>query len=341
MPKEILLYGAIASYSVETFINKMEEAKGQSIKVRVNTPGGQSAFGYGAIAKFQEHTGKKGVIVDGDASSMGLMFVLLADSNDRKAVNTARFVVHRPSYGEYYEKSEYFPQVLKDDLAASCKDMEALFRKGIDVNKFEALKKVSVAEIFATDKRLEVRLSAKEAKDIGLINEIVDLTVDLKANIEANLLACAEEETGLLLAARAEDEKPKNQNTEAMTIEKLKAEFPLVFAAAIAMGVEKEKDRVGSWMAWMEIDPKKVKEGIEKGGEITAKISQELQVSALKGDALKKLAADSAEDVNTKGNPDGQKDAEAGKGGDATAKQSKAAIDFEKELDGLNPKKAA
>ena len=323
--------------SIAAFIDKMEAAKGQSIKVRVNTPGGQVNYGYGAIAKYKEHKGKKIVQVDGDASSMGLMFVLHAD--EAKAVNTARFIVHRASYGEYYEKSDSFPQVLKDDLIASNKDMEAAFRKKIDVNKFEALKKVPVAEIFALDKRLEVRLSAQDAKDIGLIDEIIDLTDDMTADIESNMLAYAEEETGMKLAARAtEQEKPIIKNTEAMTAEKLKAEFPLVYAAIVAEGVEKERDRVGAWMAWIDIDPKKVIKGIEKGSEINAKVSQELQVSALKGDALAKLAAASAEEIDTTGSADGTKDGEAGSG-DAIKKPNKAVIDFEKELDALNPKK--
>jgi hypothetical protein len=80
-----------------------------------------------------------------------------------------------------------------------------------------------------------------------------------------------------------------------MTIEKLKAEHPELFAQVVAMGVSSERDRVTAWSVFAEIDPKAVAEGI-KGGE---NISQ----TAMAEFTLKKLSATSVEKITTEGAP--------------------------------------
>lgn len=341
MPKEILLYGTIYNYTAQDFIDKMEEAKGDAVNVRVNSGGGEVLYGYGMIAKFKEHAKRKTVQVDGDASSMALMFVLYAANT--KAINQARFVLHRASYGEWFEKSAYFTQAHKDELLKINKDFEAALRSKIDVPVLERMKNVTMADIFSLDKRIDVNLTAQEAKEIGLIEEIIDLTPDVKADIEAKMLAHAEEVSGLKLAAKAPTpENPVNQNT-VMTLEKLKAEHPALYAQIIAegekLGIKKEQDRVGAWMAWAEVDPKKVKEGIDKGEEISAKATQEFTVAMLKGDYLKKLSAESAENVST--DAGGAEGADKDKSKNPKTAAEKSLAEFEADLDKGKKKTAA
>lgn len=338
MSKEILLYGTIYNYTAQDFISKMEEAKSDAVNIRVNSGGGEVLYGYGMIAKFKEHAKRKTVQVDGDASSMALMFVLYAANT--KAISQARFVLHRASYGEWFEKSTYFTQAHKDELLKINKDFEAALRAKIDVNALERMKNVTLANVFSLDTRIDVNLTAKEAKEIGLIEEIIDLTPDVKADIEAKMLAHAEVESGLKLAAKTPTEVPVNTNTT-MTLEKIKAEHPAVYAQILAegekAGIKKEQDRVGAWMAWAEVDAKKVKEGIDKGEEISAKATQEFTVAMLKGDYLKKLAAESADDVT----PDGGAAEGAGKGAKPKTAAEKSLAEFEASLDKGKKKETA
>lgn len=86
MPKEILLYSSIYSYSITDFINQMEAAKGDEVKVRVNCPGGEVYAGFGAIAKFNEHPKAKSIQVDGRADSFAAIICCCAETVDRKSV---------------------------------------------------------------------------------------------------------------------------------------------------------------------------------------------------------------------------------------------------------------
>jgi ATP-dependent protease ClpP protease subunit len=75
MAKEILLYGDINSDSSSLFITRLNDAIADDISVRVNTNGGNPEYGWGSVAKFAEHPGKKSCKVDGKAYSFGAYFL--------------------------------------------------------------------------------------------------------------------------------------------------------------------------------------------------------------------------------------------------------------------------
>lgn len=299
--KEILLYGAIYDWSVEDFINQMEAAKNQDVVVRVNSPGGDVMSGWGLIAKFQEHTKGKKIKVDGQASSMAFIALLFADS--ASALSTSRFVAHRAGYASWIEKDKnLMTQDMWDRLNATNAHFRAAMETKLDIAKFEKIAGITLDEFFSNDTRIDVTLNAQQAKEIGLINEIVPLTANLKAEIESYnsySMGMAAFRDGLssekpaLPQASATPPTTQNKSNMSLTLETLKAEHaPLVKAI-----IEEERARVAAWMEWSDTDPKAVAEAIKGDKTLTmADIStfSKKMASANGLQALRTEAADPA-----------------------------------------------
>jgi len=73
---EVLLYGDIYSQRARDFIKEVDTASGEDLTVRVNSFGGDVDYGWGMIAKFSEHKGKKSVKIDAAAHSMAAFFAI-------------------------------------------------------------------------------------------------------------------------------------------------------------------------------------------------------------------------------------------------------------------------
>lgn len=299
--KDILIYGSINEETSAEFIEEINEALNEDpateIVVRINSNGGSPEYTWGMIAKFNELTGVKKVKNDGKSYSMGLFFNCYVEN--ASALDVSNFLLHRAAYPQWIEQEpEYFNQAMRENLAAINKSLRAAFEAKVDVAKFEKLKGVTLDEVFSMDSRIDVNLTAAEAKKIGLINEIVVITPQLKAEIEANL-----NNYTVGIAAQYTETKinnpinNNNQKKSIMTIEQLKAEHPAVYAAALALGVEQEKDRVGSIMAFNDIDPEAVKKAIASGKFLSETEKSELAIKAiakLKLTATKEEAAPAA-----------------------------------------------
>lgn len=71
-----------------------------------------------------------------------------------------------------------------------------------------------------------------------------------------------------------------------MNISELKSQHPALYAEVlqegVVQGISQERDRSGAWMAFHEIDPKKVKEGLASDKAPSATDLSEFQVSAMK-----------------------------------------------------------
>ena len=260
---EVLLYGYIYSQSAVDFIKAINEVDGDELTVRINTEGGEVVYANGMIAKFKEFVGTKKVIVDGAAYSMGAYYLLYAD--EVEAADFSRILFHRASYGLYYEEN-FMSEAQKGELAAHNKNLEAAFRNKIDVAKFEEISGVTVKALFSMDGRVEVGLSSAEAKKIGLVTKVNKLTPEKKAKINAEMARVEANFPGVRKAAATEViEEPIIQitKTKKMTPEEFKAAHPEAYAAITAKSVESgieqgmkaERDRVGSWNAYSEIDP--------------------------------------------------------------------------------------
>ena len=295
MKKEILLYTSVNSYSSSDFIAALEEAGDNDVCVRINGDGGDPEYGFGMIAKFNEFKGNKLVKVDCKAHSMYVYFLCCAD--DSEALEVSSFTVHRAAYPEWYEGNpDYFTAEKRADVERINSYLRKLLEAKIDVAKFEELKGVKMKDIFSLNGRLDVTLTAAEAKKIGLINRVVKITAEKAAEIDSLVAKIAAEYTGVKLAA---EYKPENKKPINMTIAEFKTAHPEVFAQAVAQGVAQEKARVEACLVYIDIDADGVKAAIESGVELTGKQMAEFSLKAVSKNALGVIEKEAAKTTGT------------------------------------------
>jgi ATP-dependent protease ClpP protease subunit len=303
---EVLLYSDIQSWTAADFINQVNQSDDDNITIRVNCDGGEVMYGWGIIAKFQEFDGEKKVKIDGKARSMAAFLPCYAD--EVSALDISSFTFHRAAYPEWAEKE--MSEEMRSELLRVNKHLEKAFRSKVDISAFETVTGVTVKDLFSMDSRIDVSLDAIQAKKVGLINEIVNITPKKKEQIEARTLAIAAKfgDKASFKPAEIVAEKTninKNSKIRKMTIEQFKAENPEVFAQAVSIGISQEKDRVGAWAVFNGIDPEAVVAGIKSGENIseTAKAEFSLkamvkpQVEALETESTKKVETEKKEDV--------------------------------------------
>jgi ClpP class serine protease len=90
-----------------------------------------------------------------------------------------------------------------------------------------------------------------------------------------------------------------NSNLIKMNKSEIKSAHPEVYSDILAEGVTAEKDRVASWMAYNEADPKAVAAGIESGLEITQAESHAFLVKLASQNKLNNLVLDNAKPLVT------------------------------------------
>lgn len=303
--REILLYSRIDSESSSEFIKEFAElsAEDEDVTVRVNCPGGSPEYAFGAAAKFKEHKGKKSIKVDGQASSSALFFICYAEKENVEALDTAEFLLHRAAYPQWFERDqEYMTEAVTTNLERINKSLKAAFENRVDVPMFEAMKNVKLKDVFSLDSRIDVTFSAAEAKKIGLIGKVVPITPSKKAEIQAFVEKAACREYGIA-AFKTEEVEAINQESNfknnKMTLEELKVKHPEVYASAVAEGVAKEADRVGSIMVFAHLDAEACKEAIKSGKHLTETQKSEFALKALSPDALKALEKSAAPAAKT------------------------------------------
>jgi CCR4-NOT transcriptional regulation complex NOT5 subunit len=84
-----------------------------------------------------------------------------------------------------------------------------------------------------------------------------------------------------------------------MNIEQFKAEHPEAYAAAVNAGVQKERDRVATWMVFNDVDPTAVKAGIESGNEMSGAAQAELNRKAFAKNNLSAIEKESVPNIET------------------------------------------
>lgn len=293
--KEIYLYGGIYSWTAQAVMTAMEQYKNDDIKIRVNSAGGEPEAGWGMVAKFSEHKGKKLIVVDGKAQSTAAFMLAYAD--EAESLDVSQFLLHRAAYPSWVESNKnYMTDAMWNELNAVNSKLRTALEGKIDVKKFETITGVTLDQMFSNDTRIDVPFTAEQALEIGLISSIKKITPEKKAEIEAFEYKIAAEALGLQKAAENID-NPKTVN---MTIDKLKAEHPSLFADVVKLGADQERDRVGSWMAFVDVDAKAVAEGIKEGKTLNATAMAELTRKALSAQSLKSLEEEAPNAVVTK-----------------------------------------
>ncbi|HTH58243.1 MAG TPA: ATP-dependent Clp protease proteolytic subunit [Cyclobacteriaceae bacterium] len=310
MAKEIRLYGSFNDYSADEFLAQLAELKKEDVLFRVNSNGGDPQSGFGMIASWRDYKGKKKIQTDGKAYSMAFYFLCYAD--EVSALDVSDFLVHRAAYPSSYEQSEY----MTDDQWATLDRINGFLRAAleakIDVKKFEKMKNVKLDDIFSNDKRVDVKLTAQEAKEIGLVNEIIPITPQIKSEINEyafRIAALSVEMPQQKPEQKIPEQKKPPEKNKAMTPEEITAlvngvltknkEQDSAIAKAKEDAIKAERKRIAAWKAFDKIDAVAVNKGIDSGEEITMSDIAEFQAKALSPENLKAIADASPKKVET------------------------------------------
>jgi ATP-dependent protease ClpP protease subunit len=288
---EALLYGSINDYTAEIFVNRIAEISAmdsESLEVLINSNGGNPEATWGGVGMFSAFTGDKSVAIHGKAYSMGLFYAMYAPKENVSCLDVSQGLLHRAAYGEWFESSEYFTEDLKANLAnINAKLMEAT-KNRIDVAALESimakqkgLEGKKFKDIWAMDTRINVMLTAKNLKEIGLVGKIIKITPSKTASINASIQQCAASYNGgvedmLLPVAQVAEPIPtpeaeKTTTNKVMTKEDFQAQHPEAYKAIVVGAQAQERSRVMAWMKFNNIDAEAVKAGVESGDSLMDK----------------------------------------------------------------------
>lgn len=281
MKKELYLYGSIYTFTAEDLISKMDECGGEDISLRICSGGGDVFAGWGIAAKMSE-LGNVCAKVDGMAASMSAFLLMYAESVE--CIDSSTFMLHRAIGYDTSAEGKALVDTVNKSLRSK---MEAK----LDSKTLKELKGVSIKDLFESEERIDLFLSAKEAKKIGLVDKINKVDpVAIKAFNERmfNIAAKIEEKP---------DDKSKPPIT--MTLTEIKAQHPKVYDEIFAAGVAQEKDRVEAALVFMEIDPVGVKAVIESGKPLSTKETAEFALKAMSKPAIEAIKKDAEGNIIT------------------------------------------
>lgn len=302
MAKEILLYSYMYDFMIANIITEINAAEGQEIKLRVNTPGGDVLDSYGLVAKLKEQKIDPSIMVDGKANSMGAF--LCCYFNKVKALNVSTLTFHRAAYPQWFESNPiYFTTEAKASLEKVNKDLREAMEGKIKAADWKKETGYTIDQLFSMDGRIDVTIDADQALRLGLIEEIVNITPEKRAEIENKVYAIAAFAAGIKPAETPEaptaTQPTKILKPNTMTIQELKAAHPEAYAAAVKEGVTAERDRVGSFLAFIDVDPAEVAKGIKSGEALTATATAEFSRKEFNIKAGIKAAVENAPEVTT------------------------------------------
>jgi len=305
--KQILLYTPIFSFTAESFVDKITniEDKNEDITIRVNSPGGSVFAGWSMIAAMQEHKGSIKMKVDGVAASMAAYMTLFAD--EVEALDVSRFLFHR---ADGYTENEDD----KKELLAINDIIKKQMQKRMNPDTFKEVSGVGFDELFDMSKRKDVWLSAKQLKQIGLVDKIVRLEPKEIEAMNETFYAFSNFEQGSLESGGTDKKAESNNNDKkivTMTKQEIKAQFPEVYAEIVKEGTLSERDRVAAFMEFADIDPEATKKSIVDGIEMSQKYMAEMTKKFISAEKLATIKEESQKPVEVKATDDKPEDVEA------------------------------
>ncbi len=282
--KELYLYSPIYSGVAENLLAQMEENSDNDICLRMNTPGGSVLAGWGICIKMRERTAKTKIKVDGAAMSMGCYALAFAD--EVECSDVSKFMLHPADMYVSDETDQAFLDSMNTDLRAGLESK-------IDGKKMKELTGYSIADMFEKKDTPDIHFGADVAKKIGLVNKVNKLT-------PAEATAMAETMKYFAVAATAIENKSKQTvMAEIKTLAEFQSAHPELYAQAVKVGIEKERDRVMAFMVFRKVDAKAVAKAIKKGKEITAEFQSEMARKQNSPEALRALEKENAKDIVT------------------------------------------
>jgi len=307
---ELYLYGPIIGIRVEEDIlpqlDQAEKAEGEEqVTMRVNSPGGSVASGWGICAKLSEMQKKTVAKIDGVAASMASVVINFAD--EVEALDVSKVMIHRAVGPEDTEEE-------RNLLAQVNKDLKGKLKNKLDLQKFQEITGTTLDSVFDTNKeRQNIWLSATQAKQVGLVDRVSKVeNSQARAELESSIAAMALPDQNIT-SVTAGDTTNQNDGNMSMDAATLRAQYPEIIQAIENQGYEKgkedERERVNSFLAYHDADPKNVVEKIQNGEQLKPSMREDyikkLQTQAVSG----AMAGDSPQNVTPgsdgSGNPSG------------------------------------
>jgi len=267
MATEIYIYNSIDEYTAESVNRQFTWAENEDVNIRTMTRGGYTPAGIAMLAKISAHTGNVKMSVDGDTSSMGAFMLLFADEVEMS--DMAELMFHKAAYPSYYTPTPEQKENLDRENANFKKKMvQRLGEAGSEL----------VSQVFDSEKRTDVFLTAAKAKKIGLVTKIIKLEPSQKAAFQESyhkqMLGDKKKPTPEIKdKPQINPEKKRN-----MEITQFELDSKLASAKAegvkegVVLGVAQEHERVEAWAEIGEVDAKTAFEGINGTAEVSKKV---------------------------------------------------------------------
>ena len=304
----ILFFGEFTNFSVASFMIRMQQAKREKLDVRIecNSLGGDPDAGFGLVKTIRDYPYKNSMMVYGAAYSF--MAYALLYSDDVSCLEQSTFLFHRAA--SFMIEDEQIP-AMRRLLVEKNNSLRKAMEEKLDVAAFERISGVTLDQLFSMDDRIDVVFNAEEALEIGLVKKVVPLSANEARDINQMMLAAShghgiqklqvsnemknlselkekDPEGYKKLMAEAVLEAKKGQEKE-QEKKPNPATFVTVESLTAEQAVDAERERVKEWNVFAEIDPKKVKEGIESGKKITDSERSEFLLQTYKTGFAKRL----------------------------------------------------
>jgi hypothetical protein len=231
-----------------------------------------------------------------------MAFYMTLFFNEVVAFDVSTFMIHRAA-GIVESKEEQ--EFLKGVNAKLREKLEAR----IDQAKLKEIKDVTLDDIFDGESRIDVFLTAEQAKEIGLVSKIERIdTKEMNAMTEkfVAFYDSDSEPRGSGSAPQGSEENSdqtkasdnnNQKNGKQMTKEELKAQHPEIYKAVYDEGVQNERDRVEALSEYVDVDPESVKSMISEGKEPTRKFYAEMNKKIQAGNYKKNAKEESPENL--------------------------------------------
>jgi len=194
MKKPIFLYGSIDAIKSERYsVELLELPDNEDSETWINSGGGSVFDGYAmltALAKRKQMypNTKNNALVTGDASSMAFNMLLFMDNVE--AVETANITIHRADTWVFDERQQ-------DWLNKKNKELRQKLENKVNEELFVKITGTSYDEIFDPEKRLNLTITAKQAKKLGIVQKIINLETTKQLEAQYSNVLAAFHNTGI------------------------------------------------------------------------------------------------------------------------------------------------
>jgi ATP-dependent protease ClpP protease subunit len=173
---EILIYDVIGWPFIDAniLVTQMNEYKGRPLNFAINSPGGDVSDGIAILNAMKRHDAKVSVRIDSMAASIAT--VIAMGGEEISAYKNSSFMIHHPwtiGIGNYFMMDE-----IRDILKQFSGQILDIYTERASIGKREINSLMD-----GKDKRDGTWMTAKEAKEKGFIDKVIESDSKVKANM--------------------------------------------------------------------------------------------------------------------------------------------------------------